>query len=67
MRLIITKLISWILFFIFVLFQLGIAYKHEEYHRDLFGYKEKNTQFVKGYIEDLKAASLKDGEFDIVV
>ncbi|XP_072023639.1 arsenite methyltransferase-like [Amphiura filiformis] len=47
--------------------QLDIAYKHEEYHRELFGYKEKNTRFVKGYIEDLKAAKLKDDEFDIVV
>ncbi len=47
--------------------QLEIARKHQEYHRDTFGYDESNVDFRKGFIEDLHSCHISDNSVDIVV
>ncbi|CAI5943653.1 unnamed protein product [Closterium sp. NIES-64] len=47
--------------------QLAVARKHEEYHREKFGFAESNVSFRKGFIEDLKAANVEDSSVDVVV
>jgi arsenite methyltransferase len=45
--------------------QLIIAQNYEKYHQTQFGYRNKNTKFIKGYIEDLEEIS--SDTIDIVV
>lgn len=47
--------------------QLEVAHRHQEYHREKFGYKKSNVDFRKGYIEDLKSADIADNSVDLVV
>lgn len=47
--------------------QLAIAVKHEDYHAEKFGFKNKNTEFKLGYIEKLNELDLPDNSFDIIV
>lgn len=47
--------------------QLVIACRHEEFHRQQFGYKQSNVRFLEGYIEQLDQLELADNSFDIVV
>ncbi|CAI5479677.1 unnamed protein product [Closterium sp. Yama58-4] len=47
--------------------QLAVARKHEEYHREKFGFAQSNVSFRKGFIEDLKAANVEDSSVDVVV
>lgn len=47
--------------------QLEVARRHVDYHRQKFGFKESNVQFLKGYIEDLEAAGVKSNSVDLVV
>ena len=47
--------------------QLNVAWQHEEYHREQFQYKEKNTQFLKGNIEKLLELDLKPESMDLIV
>jgi len=47
--------------------QLSVANQYIGWHMDRFGYKEPNVQFMKGYIEDLKAVGIKDNSIDIVI
>ncbi|CAI7928281.1 unnamed protein product [Closterium sp. NIES-54] len=47
--------------------QLAVARKHEEYHREKFGFEKSNVSFRKGFIEDLKAANVEDSTVDVVV
>lgn len=47
--------------------QLSVANQYLGWHMDKFGYKKPNVEFVKGYIEDLKTAGIKDNSVDIVV
>ena len=47
--------------------QLNVARKHIDFQMDKFGYKTPNIQFVQGYVEDLKAAGIKDNSIDLVV
>eukprot|EP00914_Ancora_sagittata_P021226 GHVO01041790.1.p1 GENE.GHVO01041790.1~~GHVO01041790.1.p1 ORF type:complete len:382 (+),score=50.59 GHVO01041790.1:63-1208(+) len=47
--------------------QLAVANKHIAYHMEKFGYKEPNVNFVKGYIEKIIEAGLKENSFDIIV
>ncbi|XP_041368388.1 arsenite methyltransferase-like [Gigantopelta aegis] len=47
--------------------QLEIANQYIDYHRDKFGYKKSNVEFVKGYIEKLTEAGLKENSFDIII
>lgn len=47
--------------------QLSVANQYIGWHMDKFGYKKPNVKFIKGYIEDLKTAGIKDGSIDIVI
>lgn len=47
--------------------QVDLANKHVDYHTEKWGYSKPNTSFVKGYIEKLKEAGIKDGSIDIIV
>jgi SAM-dependent methyltransferase len=47
--------------------QLEVARKHQEYHRQAFGYANGNVEFKQGYIECLDELGLEAGSFDIVV
>lgn len=47
--------------------QLDVARRHQDYHRDLFGYANSNVRFLKGYIEELDNLDLQDGYFDIII
>ena len=47
--------------------QLEVARRHQDYHRDVFGYAKSNVRFLKGYIEELDQLDLEEGYFDIVI
>ncbi len=47
--------------------QLAVAWRHEDFHAQAFGYATPNTAFKKGYIERLDELGLADGSFDIIV
>jgi len=47
--------------------QLAVANRHIEYHRQQFGFDQANTEFRKGYIEQLDQLDLEPGSFDIIV
>lgn len=47
--------------------QLSVANKYIDYHTDKFNLQSPNVSFVKGEIEHLDKADLKDSEFDIIV
>ncbi len=47
--------------------QLAVANQHLGWHMDKYGYKQPNTRFIKGYIEDLKLAGLEDNSIDLVI
>mmetsp|Transcript_43476 Transcript_43476/g.107520 ORF Transcript_43476/g.107520 Transcript_43476/m.107520 type:complete len:366 (+) Transcript_43476:40-1137(+) len=47
--------------------QLEVARGTEEWHRERFGYAQKNTRFVTGYIERLDELELEAGSFDVIV
>lgn len=47
--------------------QLEVARRHIDYHRQKFGFKKSNVQFLKGYIEDLESAGIKSNSVDLVV
>lgn len=47
--------------------QLAVARKHAGYHAEKFGYKQPNTEFVQGYIEELDAAGIPDNSVDLVI
>lgn len=47
--------------------QLAVAKKHQEYHREKFGYKHSNVKFLKGYIEKLDELNIADNSIDVVV
>ena len=47
--------------------QLAVARAHVEWHRQKFGFKKSNVQFLDGYIEKLGALGLKPASFDIIV
>lgn len=44
--------------------QLQVANKHIDYHRDKFGYKKTNVEFIKGNIEKLP---INDSSIDVVI
>lgn len=44
-----------------------MARRHEEGHRQAFGYERSNVRFVQGYIEDLSGAGIEAGSVDLVV
>jgi arsenite methyltransferase len=47
--------------------QLAVARRHADYHRDTFGYRQSNVEFIDANVEHLDAAGLADGSFDLVV
>ncbi|MEX2131563.1 MAG: methyltransferase domain-containing protein [Pseudohongiellaceae bacterium] len=47
--------------------QLAVANRHRDWHQQKFGYRQSNVNFVKGNIQDLKAAGIGSGEFDLIV
>lgn len=47
--------------------QLSVAQRHEEWHRERFGYARSNVSFHHGYIEQLDALGLAPGSFDIII
>ena len=47
--------------------QLDIATIYKNKQAQAFGYKQSNVTFVKGYIEDLKTAGIKDNSIDLVI
>ncbi len=47
--------------------QLDVANEHIEWHREKFGFKKSNVEFLKGYIEKLDELNLHDDSFDIVI
>lgn len=47
--------------------QLEVARKHEDWHRDRFGYGKVNTKFLKGNIEKLDELGLEPESFDIII
>ena len=47
--------------------QLAVANNHIEYHREKFGYKESNVEFIKGNIEELDALGFENESFDIII
>jgi arsenite methyltransferase len=47
--------------------QLAIADEYRDYHAQKFGYKNPNTRFIKGYLEQLDVLGLQDQSFDVIV
>jgi len=47
--------------------QIAVAREFEDYHRNIYGYDKKNTEFHLGYIEDLKSLGLGDNSVDLVI
>lgn len=47
--------------------QLAVARRHEEYHREAFGYVQSNVCFLHGYIERLSELELADASVDVIV
>jgi ubiquinone/menaquinone biosynthesis C-methylase UbiE len=47
--------------------QLAVAKAHLDYHRDQFGYKNSNVEFLKGNIEKLDELHLEKGSFDVII
>eukprot|EP01138_Halocafeteria_seosinensis_P003437 gb/GECG01003513.1/.p1 GENE.gb/GECG01003513.1/~~gb/GECG01003513.1/.p1 ORF type:complete len:365 (+),score=61.96 gb/GECG01003513.1/:1-1095(+) len=47
--------------------QLEVARKYEEWHREKFGFAQKNTLFLDGHIENIPAAGIEDSSIDVVI
>lgn len=47
--------------------QLAVARRHQDFHRDAFGYARSNVTFLEGEIERLDRLDLADNSFDVVV
>ncbi len=47
--------------------QIGIAQRNREYHREKFGFRNSNVEFLQGFIEQLSDLDLADNSFDVVV
>ena len=47
--------------------QLAVANKHLDYHRDKYGFKETNVQFIKGNIDHLGELGLAPNSFDLII
>ncbi|MFD1550790.1 methyltransferase type 11 [Putridiphycobacter roseus] len=47
--------------------QLKVANDYVEYHREKFGYKKSNVEFIKGNIEKLDELNLEKGSFDLII
>lgn len=47
--------------------QLAVANKYIDYHKEKFGYKKSNVEFVKGNIERLDELNFEPGSFDLII
>ncbi len=47
--------------------QLEVARRHGAYQTQQFGYQHNNSDFRRGYIEDLAAADIADASVDVVI
>lgn len=47
--------------------QLAVARRHEDYHRQAFGYASSNVRFLNGDIERLHELELADASIDVIV
>ncbi len=47
--------------------QVEVAKKHEEWHRERFGYEASNVEFLLGNIEELDKLDLKKNSFDLII
>ncbi len=47
--------------------QLEVANEYIDWHMEKFGFSQPNTEFKKGYIEDLKSAEIEDNSVDLIV
>ena len=47
--------------------QISVAEKHQEWHRNKFGFKISNVEFILGKIENLVALGIADHSVDLVV
>lgn len=47
--------------------QLEVARRHVDHHTKAYGYHAPNVRFVKGYLEDLRAAGIETASVDAVV
>ncbi|MBI5624350.1 MAG: arsenosugar biosynthesis radical SAM protein ArsS [Elusimicrobia bacterium] len=47
--------------------QLAVARRHQDSQMRRFGFSRFNTDFRKGYIEDLKGAGIEDSSQDVVI
>ncbi|XP_048249198.1 arsenite methyltransferase-like isoform X1 [Haliotis rufescens] len=47
--------------------QLEVARKYIDYHTQKFGYSKPNVEFVKGYIEKITEAGIKENSIDIII
>lgn len=47
--------------------QLAVATRHQDYHRERFGYARGNVRFLHGYIERLDELGLEAESFDVIV
>ena len=47
--------------------QIAVAQKYIDYHTKKFGFSEPNVKFIKGYIEDLEGAGIRNSSVDVVV
>lgn len=47
--------------------QVAVACKYKDVQMKRFGYAKSNVDFIKGYIENLKEAEIKDNSIDVVI
>ena len=47
--------------------QLAVAKRHQEHHRETFGFAKGNVRFLHGFIEGLGELDLAPASFDVVV
>lgn len=47
--------------------QIAVARRHEDWHREKFGYQQSNVRFLDGYIERLDDLGLEPASFDVIV
>ncbi len=47
--------------------QLAVAQEYKDYHREVFGFENANTEFKHGYIEKLDELGIADNSVDVIV
>lgn len=47
--------------------QLAVAREYQDYHAEIFGFKQSNVQFIQGDIDQLEKLPFPEGYFDLIV